>query len=240
MSYAPQQRANLPSRTGPVILIVAGALAMILGPIIGLIVAASSFLGTVDWQNFADASQISNGSSADLAADSEWMVVPENVVQGYSCDVTGTSGEMVDTRSREGFVIFTTTRAGQYQITCEPGGGTLVVMPAGNFDQLIENAPGAFSSVAVGFLVGFLGLVALIVGIIWLVRVNRDRRAAGGGYLPPGYGQGGGGQGGSGGYGQGGSGGWGQGGSGGYGQGGSGGWGQGSGGGGSGGQGQQQ
>ncbi|MDX5319306.1 MAG: hypothetical protein LPK38_08195, partial [Actinomycetes bacterium] len=185
MSYAPQQRANLPSRTGPVILIVAGALAMILGPIIGIIMSFSSLLGTVDWQNFANARQINNGGSAELVADSEWMVVPENVVQGYSCDVTGVSGEFVDTRSREGFVIFDSTQAGQYQITCEPAGGTLVVMPAGNFDQLIENAPGAFSSVAVGFLVGFIGLIALIVGIIWLVRVNRDRRSVGGGGYPP-------------------------------------------------------
>ncbi len=219
MSYAPQQRANLPSRTGPVILIVAGALAMILGPIIGIVMSVSNLFGSLDLNDFANAQQISNGGTADLTANSEWMVVPDSATsQGYSCDVTGTNGEMVDTRSREGIVLFTSTGAGAYTISCDPGGATLVVLPAANIDEIIESAPDAFSSAAIGFLAGFLGFIALIVGIIWLVRVNRDRRAAGGGgYPPPGYGQGGYGQGGygQGGYGQGGqggSGGWGQGG----------------------------
>lgn len=206
MSYAPQQRANLPSRTGPVILIVAGALAMILGPIIGIVMSVSNLVGSLDLNDFANAQQISNGGTADLPANSEWMVVPDSATsQGYSCDVTGANGEMVDTRSREGIVLFTSTQAGAYTISCDPGGATLVVLPATNIDELIEGAPGAFSSAAIGFLVGFLGFVALIVGIIWLVRVNRDRRAVGGGgYPPPGYGQGGWGQGGQAGYGQGG------------------------------------
>ncbi len=212
MSYAPQQRANVPSRTGPVILIVAGALAMILGPIIGIVMSVSNLFGAVDWQGFTDTQQITNGSTADLAANAEWMVVPSSGAQGYSCDVTGTNGEMVDTRSREGVITFTSTQAGPYSITCDSGGDTLIVMPAANLDEMLDNAPGAFSSFAVGLLVGFLGFVALIVGIIWLVRVNRERReSGGGGYPPPGWGAGGYGaggytQGGYGGYGQGGQG----------------------------------
>jgi hypothetical protein len=94
VSYAPQQRANVPSRTGPVILIVAGALAMILGPIIGIVMSVSNLFGAVDWQGFTDTQQITNGSTADLAANAEWMVVPSSGAQGYSCDVTGTNGEM--------------------------------------------------------------------------------------------------------------------------------------------------
>lgn len=197
MSYAPQQRPNLPSRTGPVILIVAGAIAMILGPIIGVVMSVSTLMGSVDWQDFANSQQISNGSSVDLPAGSEWTVVPENVSQGYSCDVTREGNELVDTGSREGIVFFTAEEAGSYTIACDPAGGTLVLMPGENLDELIANAPGAFSPVAVGFLVGFLGFISLVVGIIWLVRVNRDRRAAGGGggYPPPGgyggYGPGG-------------------------------------------------
>lgn len=202
MSYAPS--SSVPKRTGPVTMIVAGVLAMILGPLVGIIMSVSNLLGTVDIQDFAGTQQISNGASADLTANSEWMVVADAGAGGYSCDITGTSGERVDTRSREGIVLFTSTTPGMYQISCEPSGGTLVVMPAGNLDEIIANAPGAVSSVAIGFAVGGLGLVALVGGIVWLIRVNRARRAAGGGY--GGYGPGGYGPGGSGpagyGYGQ--------------------------------------
>lgn len=224
MSYSPQ-RANLPSRTGPVATIVVGVLAMMLGPLIGFLVGVGGLLSNLDLEDLTNAQQISNGSSANLPANSEWMVIPQNPTSGYSCDVSGPGGD-VAVASREGIVFFTTDAAGDYAISCQGGSGMLTVFPATDLDSLIEGAPSAATSLVVGFVVGFLGLVATIVGIIWLVRVNRDRQqmqfGGPGGYGPGGYGgQGGyggpGGPGGPGGYGPGGPGGYGPGGPGGYG-----------------------
>jgi len=199
VTYSPQQRANLPSRTGPVIVIVLGALAMLLGPLIGLLVGIGGLIGNLDLEELANSQQIANGSAATLPADSEWMVIPQNPRSGYSCDVTGPGGRQVDVASREGIVFFSTNAAGEYVIRCDGASGTLTVFPAADLDRLIQDAPGAATSVVLGFVAGFLGFVALIAGIVWLVRVNRDRRDIQyGGYGGPG---GYGGYGGPGGYG---------------------------------------
>ena len=174
---------------------------MILGPLIGILMSVSGLLSGLNLEDFANAQQISNGSAASLPGSSEWMVVPEGVTTGYSCNVSGPGGADVDTRSIEGLVLFTTSAAGDYTVTCDGSSGTLTVLPATNIDTIIEKAPGAASSMVIGMVVGFLGFVALVIGIIWLVRVNRDRRSAtfGG---PGGYGgYGGGPYGGQGGYG---------------------------------------
>lgn len=192
MAYPPQS-ANMPSRTGPVVLIVLGALAMILGPIIGIIAGVSGILGSLNLEDYADAQQVTNGSAASLSGNAEFLVAPSSGTTGYSCDVTGPGGQAVDTTSRDGIITFFTDEAGPYTITCDPSGGTLVILPAGDVDELISSAPGAATAMIVGFVAGFVGLVALVVGIIWLVRVNKDRKTAtfGGGYPPGGYGQGG-------------------------------------------------
>lgn len=202
MSWTPQ-RATFPSRTGPVATIIVGVLAMLLGPIIGFTVGALGLFQGVDFEDFANAQQITNGSSASLPADSEWMIIPQNISGSYSCDVSGPGGS-VDVSSRQGIVFFTADAGGDYTITCDAGSGTLNVVPAANLDTIVDSAPGAATSIVVGLLVGFLGLVVTIIGIIWLVRVNRDRRAVqygsggyggyggpGGGYGAPGRGYGG-------------------------------------------------
>lgn len=196
------QNPALPSRTGPVVTIVLGALAMFLGPLIGLLVSVSGVVSKIDVEEMASGTQtISDGSSVSLHAG-DWMVIPENGIssRGYQCEVTGMG--RIDTRSMEGIVLFTAPRDGRYTIDCTTS-GNLWVAPAADIGSLVDAAPGFAGAFAGGMLVGFLGLVALILGIVWLVRVNRRRREMQFGAWGGGYG-GGGGYGPGGGYGYGG------------------------------------
>ena len=167
-------------------MIVLSALAMIGAPIIGILIAVASVVDSA--AGITDGASITNGGSVDLPADAERVIYFASSsidIGAVDCTVTGPNGQTLSTYpdtfgmdlpddSAVG-VGFRTAAAGAHTIDCDlPSGvsSTMTVGPpldAGNF-------MGAGVSVLVGFAVGFLGLVLLIIGIVWLVRVNKRIR----------------------------------------------------------------
>lgn len=178
-----------PKRTGPVVMIVVAVLLMIGAPIIGGAIALNSFGGTVG-ELATDGAQLNNGGSVDLPANVERIVLLEdsNANQdSVSCQVTDPSGGNVSVSPTVGTiggeeiplpgVSFQTSAAGSYTIDCELPEGSdqgLIVSPPLDFGALMSGGV----TLIIGLAVGFLGFVLLIIGIIWLVRVNKRIRTA--------------------------------------------------------------
>jgi hypothetical protein len=176
-----------PRRTGPIVMIVVGALLMILGPIIGIVAAASAGMDTFN-EIANDGATVENGGTVSLPAGVDRVVYSESgEVSSFSCDIVDPAGQAVSTRGAEGDgqdvdggtivpgVAFTTTEAGSYTVDCglpAEASQTLLVAPPLDFGGLL----GAGVAVLVGLGAGFLGLVLLIIGIVWLVRRNKKIR----------------------------------------------------------------
>ena len=176
-----------PSRTGAVIAIVLGVVLMIGAPIVGLVSALNSATGTFS-SLATDGVQLTNGDSTDLPANVDRVVIFENTgsqAANASCDITDPSGRDVAVSPAEiqfggedvpfPGVNFRTTGAGSYTFDCDlpaSGSQSLIVSPPIDFGSLV----GSGMVVLIGFGVGFLGFILLIIGIIWLVRVNKRIR----------------------------------------------------------------
>lgn len=175
-----------PKRTGPVVMIVLSALAMIGAPIIGFLIGVASMVDSA--AGIVDGAQVSNGGSVDLPANSDQVIyfaTSSTDLTAVDCTVTGPGGQNLSTYadtfgmdlpddSAVG-VGFRTDAAGAHTIDCDlPAGAssTLQVGPPLDAADLM----GAGIAVLVGLAVGFLGLVLLIIGIVWLVRVNKRIR----------------------------------------------------------------
>jgi hypothetical protein len=180
---APQGRR--PSRKGAVITLVIGALLMVLGPVVGFAVVATGGAGAIsDIAN--DGVTVSNPGTVDLPADAERVIYPDDLASdsNFTCEVAGPDGQPVSTAEAASGVqaalygvAFTTGEAGTYSIECDlasSGNQTLLVTPPLDVDELI----GAGIAFLIGLGVGFIGFVLLIIGIIWLVRVNKKIRNA--------------------------------------------------------------
>jgi len=168
-----------PSRVGPVVTIVVSALAMVFGPIIGMVVMAGVALNSMDPSYFEDAQVVSNGASVQISNTGDYAIVPggeSTQVTGAVCTVTDSNGADIPTRTVQTVPVFTADSSGQYTISCDTSDTTVVVIPAGMITQLVDNASGLMVPFVIGGIVGFLGLVGLIVGIVWLVKVNGRRR----------------------------------------------------------------
>ncbi len=186
---APAPGGRPPRRTGPVWTIILGALFLVGGPVGGVILSVVMALGGAGGlAGLADSQTVPNGGTVQLQADTERAVfVDVDGGERMTCDITGPGGQPVAVSDYslgvdEGStglagVKFRTDEAGAYTVECDvPGGasGPLVVSEPVSLDGIMD--AGIF--VLVGFLVGLGGLVALIIGIIWLVRVNRRIRDA--------------------------------------------------------------
>lgn len=173
---------NQPGRGGPVTLIVVGALAMIMGPIIGLVMTAFSAFDSIDISNPSQYQSTMNGGTVTIQSADQWAILPENTDAlsdlSLSCDVTDSGGSELSMSSNNGIPLFTTPSAGDYTIDCTGVSGSLLIVPASLIDSLMNNIGGIAGWLIGGFAVGFIGFVALIIGIVWLVGVNRKRREA--------------------------------------------------------------
>ena len=178
-----------PKRTGAVITLVLGVILMLGAPIAGFAIAIAS--ATDSFSDIAiDGAQLNNGGSVELPANVDRMAIFEasNITPGaVSCDVTDPGGRSLpvsDTADIFGSqdvplpgITFRTTSAGSYTISCDLPSNvnqSIIVTPPLDFDSLLSGG----MAVLIGLAVGFLGFVMMIIGIIWLVRVNKRIRTA--------------------------------------------------------------
>src|SRR5690625_5448292 len=179
-----------PRRGGAATSIVVGALLMIGAPIAGLIIGALMALGGFSGlSDMAEIDTVRDGSTVRLEANRERAVFVEaSSGDRMHCDVTDPAGQPVNVTTYhlgapDGSgtaltgVTFRTTTAGDYTIDCDlpaSANGPIMVSDPLNLDDFA----GAGVVIIIGFLIGLAGLVLLIIGIVWLVRVNRRIREA--------------------------------------------------------------
>lgn len=186
---APQGKP--PSRTGPVVALIIGLLMMFGGPIIGFVVGATQSLsGIVD--TASDAQMVPNGGAVELPADVTRVVMSESTqsienetqLTEMTCTVTGPTGSPVNVTPMTGEIsdgvvafgpTFSTTESGPHTVDCSPVSGDLLVSAPFEVGDLTQAA----TSVLIGLLAGFVGLIVTIVAIVMLVRASRRRRQMG-------------------------------------------------------------
>lgn len=186
---APVPGGRPPRRTGPVWTIVLGALFLIGGPVGGMVVSVVMALGGAGGiADLGDTQTVANGGTVQLQAGAERAVFVDAAGgERMACDITGPDGQPVAVSEYsigvdEGSTVLTgvefrTDEAGDYTVECDvPAGSSGPLMVAEPFS--LDGVMGAGIVIVVGLLVGLGGLVALIIGIIWLVRVNRRIRDA--------------------------------------------------------------
>src|SRR5690606_8083663 len=122
--------------------------------------------------------------TVDLPANTERAVYFNRSVSAgaVDCEVTDPAGRLVPTSPATlGFddtamgATFRTGDAGTYTVECDlPSdvSSTLTVAPP----IVASDVVGAVVAVLVGVVVGFVPFVTLVIGIIWLVRVNKRIR----------------------------------------------------------------
>lgn len=190
------------SRSGAVLMMVLGGIAMILGPIIGLMISAFTILGEIDLDQLSGQPTISNPGTTTVLDAGQWSVVSSGGSTG-SCTVSTANGADVDLTTTFGVIPeFTASGSDTYTVECTEG-DRLYVVPTSTIDFIGDNLGGIAGPVMIGFGLGFLGFVSLVIGIIWFVIRGRQNREAelrsydaggggyGGGYGGHGYGGGG-------------------------------------------------
>src|SRR5690606_26578023 len=127
--YGPGPSGPQPRRTGPIVMIVLSAIAMVAAPIIGFFIGIASVLDSVE--RVAGGAQVTNGRSTDLQADTDYVIYfgtssadPSQI----ECTVTGPGGQTIATAPDSlGLDVpdsaiglgFTTAQAGSHTFDCD-------------------------------------------------------------------------------------------------------------------------
>lgn len=189
---------KLPSRTGPVLLIVFGALGMVLSPIIALLIAAGMLMSSIDMESLETMQTLSNPGTSRVLEAGTYSVLPDAVGRGSAnCSVTDEAGTALSTETVfEAIVTFEVVTPQAVTVECSQG--VSIALLKGNFiSVIVDSVPMLGGMVLAGVGLAFLGLVMLIAGIIWNISVGRRRRemmnsgfgGGPGGYTYDGYAQ---------------------------------------------------
>lgn len=191
---------QVPSRTGPI-------LTMVLGAVLSIIVAPAVLFGIaisgLNMDSMLDGSAtVVNGGQVTVDQSGVVGIISQTSTQLDSCTLTRGS-ETVTARqeSDTGIVVGRNLTPGTYTVDCGvPAGQPLFVFRG---DELNTMMSSVLKGVGWSAVPGFGGIVMFVVGLVWLVKRNRQRKEAfrkdwgsgtggfhgpAGPYNPPGYG----------------------------------------------------
>lgn len=167
------QPPKLPGRGWPIFTLVMGAItAVIIAPIVFIAAVVSG----INFDSIVDGSiNVYNGGEVSVDETGTLALIPQNQTPMNHCTLTG-SGEEYDiyVESDSGLVVGRGLVPGTYTVDCDVPDGT--VMLAFNGDDISSLTSRTVSGLLWASAVGIAGIVLLIVGIVWLVRRNRERR----------------------------------------------------------------
>lgn len=172
----PARQAPGPGRAGPVLLIVAGIGAMlVLAPLV-LVMVVSSALG---WGATGASAGVANGSQVSIDQTGELSVYAGSRADP-GCALTRSGAARIALETDPDIpqmVSASGVEPGTYTLRCSgvAEGQELVAFSGSDMRELWRVAPRAFGFAS---FVGFVGLAALIAGVVWLARRNRARRVA--------------------------------------------------------------
>lgn len=165
--------ANLPSRAGAIWTIVIGA---VLAVIVAPAVFVGFIMGGMDWTSVVSGSaSVTNGGSVTVDDSGVIAVVSQGTQTVTSCTLT--SGSQVHELYEEagsGLAVGRGIPAGTYTVDCNVSDGTALFVLRG--DDLSGVIDATMTGMLWASIAGIAGVVAFIVGIVWLVRRNRQRR----------------------------------------------------------------
>lgn len=170
------QLPKMPSRAPGVVTLVVGVLLMtLIAPVVCVVTMASGLGGTLE--KFAEGANLHNGSTVTVEETGPFTVMISGG-QASSCSLKDSTGAEYQLRAYDPTdpSIFTTdmVSAGRYELSCQDVSprADLLAFPMGVDDMMMALVmPFVWATI-----VGVLGLVAVIVGIVLIVRVGKKRR----------------------------------------------------------------
>lgn len=172
-SAIPVPTTEPPKRGWPVFTLVAGiVLSVLIAPAVFFAVMMSGF----NFDSFIDGSvNAVNGGTVTVDETETIALLPANQDPMTTCDLT--SGGTTHTIHQEvdtGLVVGRGISPGTYDVSCDiPEGAPLLVFTGDEIGDLFSKT---LAGMLWGSVIGFAGVVTLIVGLVWLVRRNRARR----------------------------------------------------------------
>lgn len=164
----------LPSRAWAIVLVVVGALTatvLAFGVFLAVLLSGAGFQDLV-----ANAASVTSGSTVTVDQSGSYLVSATGG-ESISCTLEGSDGTthaLDEATGNSSVVLGMGIPAGRYTLDCT-GEGTGQMVGMTGVDASALTAAGARSLVW-GTVVGVIGVVLTIVGVVWLVRVNRRRR----------------------------------------------------------------
>jgi hypothetical protein len=200
MSYAVDPADTAVKKPGPSVLV--SVIVIILGTVLGITGLAEGIKGAVNDVRGIDTGltpatltrHLDTGTWEVFASEPAGIMTPSDVT------VTSQSGQQIPTRglhnsaqSRtndgreyDGQVEFTISRAGTYQVVVR-GDPDVPILLSKSFGDVARHAAKWFVLMAIGILIGFAGIIILIIGIARRRSARRGPPAAGGGYPVAGF-----------------------------------------------------
>lgn len=164
---------GMPKRTGAIWTLVLGIVAaVIIAPLVFVLIVVTPMLSSVTGMMATNGGQVTIGDDGYLA-----VAGASSVDDVGECVLTSSSG--VETPSVPdaiiGYPSFSDVTPGQYLLFCDgaPEGDDLIVMDGAMIDSVINRS---VTALIVSTVIGVGGIVAFIVGLVWLVRRNGARR----------------------------------------------------------------
>ncbi len=163
----------LPSRAGSIATLVAGAVLMV---VIAPIVFFSVMFGGMNISDLmSSAATVQSGDTVQVDESGTYIVTSLDDAS-LSCTLTGQDGTVLQLQNAAGestVAMGSGIPAGSYTLDCGASSTSMVGMTGASVDSV---AHASIQAVLWATVIGIVGLVALIVGIVMLVQVNRRRR----------------------------------------------------------------
>lgn len=188
-----QPRRQLPGRGWPVTLIVLGVVMMIIiAPVTAIVSVTSSIVDSDSFQQLRSSAISAQLKRSDTKAvvdgNGSYMVMMIGDHSGGKCELIPANGgdpiqASAQNATKAGAVnssevfVFENLDAGDYKIACTDKNGPVETGVVGMSSAQQREILSSFASgLLIPTIVGIAGLIILIIGIVWLVRVNRRRR----------------------------------------------------------------
>lgn len=168
---------KMPSRVPGVVTLIVGLILMVLvAPMVFFTTMINGLGGSAE--GFAQAANLHNGSIVSVNSNGAYTVIVSGA-RASSCALRGDTGAVYElTQFGNDETAFTGEGipAGQYELSCQgvPSGTQLM----GFSKSVDETMMGFFMPFVWATITGVIGLIALIVGIVLIVKANGKRRRA--------------------------------------------------------------
>lgn len=169
----PATPRTLTSRVPATVLTVIGALLMlVIAPVVAIIVGITSLSANMSGDNSMGA--ISSGDTVTVDQTGTYAAYSFDDTRRLSCSLSNGEQTVKMQYLADNYVIANNLTPGEYTFECDSVPSSAIYGMSGTYAEAAVTS--VMVSFAVGSVLGVAGIIMLIVGIVWLVRVNKQRR----------------------------------------------------------------